>query len=260
MSRLFFSINSGRSGSNYLAKLLGTSAEVVSFHEAQPFMSGQYLKMVNNAPMRRSFQQRMKKVHAIQQKRNQIQGKIYCETNHMFIKTFHDVVIHHYGSKVEVVLLRRYLPSVLKSFIELSYLNKNPESRGWMSSPNAKTAAIQCIGPDNSLDHYDICIGYLIDIEARALRFKAQYQNIKVHEAELDALNNKESVQKLFNQLNITFTDRTEKFFGRVVNQRMGPKRKRNNPTTIKYCKRRIRQYIRKANKLGIEIPETLLI
>ncbi|MBW7898496.1 hypothetical protein B188_13730 [Candidatus Brocadiaceae bacterium B188] len=38
--RLLFSINPGRSGSQYLAELLGTAEEVTSFHEAEPPMNG----------------------------------------------------------------------------------------------------------------------------------------------------------------------------------------------------------------------------
>ena len=48
--RLIFCINPGRSGSKYLAELLGTAVEVDSYHEPEPKMIGDYLRMVTDHP------------------------------------------------------------------------------------------------------------------------------------------------------------------------------------------------------------------
>ena len=51
-----------------------------------------------------------------------------------------DLVVGH---KIDIVVLRRDLAFVLKSFVELGYFSpRNPLSFEWMSSPNAATAAL----------------------------------------------------------------------------------------------------------------------
>ena len=119
--RLIFCINSGRSGSNYLAKLLGTAKEVMSYHEPYPQMIGNYLTLINQEDYTTSFTARKIKTFGIKDLLLKLPARqVYFESNHMFIKTFFDVVIQDF-SKVEVIILRRYLPKVLKSFIELGY-------------------------------------------------------------------------------------------------------------------------------------------
>ena len=59
---LIFSINSGRAGSNYLAKLLGTAREVISFHEAEPNMAGKYLHKLHGCSYEETFDERKIKI------------------------------------------------------------------------------------------------------------------------------------------------------------------------------------------------------
>src|SRR4051812_30999500 len=152
---LIFSINSGRSGSKYLAELLATSPNVKSFHEAEPKMSGEFVEMINAKPLEDSRDKRRVKVKAIEEiLRSTPPETVYAETNHTFITTFYDVVLEEFQN-VDVIILRRDLARVLKSFIELGYFSpSNPLSREWMSSPNAATAALPAIGPDASLDQF----------------------------------------------------------------------------------------------------------
>lgn len=261
--RLIFCINSGRSGSNYLSELLGTAKEVISYHEAHPRMTGDYLKMINQESYAKSFAKRKFKISGIKDVLLGLpDNKIYFESNHMFIKTFFDVVIQEFP-KVEVIILRRYLPKVLKSFIELGYFSeKNQSWKFWMSSPNAATAAIPCINTDQNLDQWDLCIAYLIDIEARAMRFKAQYPNIKTYEVRLESLNNFTKVTSFFEEINITPSEETKAIYSKHINQRPEIKKKygKNQNISLSYCRERIKQYIEKARVLKISIPKTLAL
>lgn len=259
--RLFFCINSGRSGSEYLAGLLGSTNEVTSYHEAEPTMTGKYLHMINDATYTDSFQKRQIKVKMI---KKIIRGfplaEIYCETNHMFIKTFFDVVLEAF-KKVEVIILRRELALMLKSFIELNYFSwQNKIWPDWMSSPNATTAAVPCIASDKEMDQYDRCIAYLVDIEARSERFKREYPWVKSHEIRLEALNNYGNVEKLFRDLRITPTNKTREIVGQVVNIREKRKKDFDNPTELEYCRERIAIYIKKSKSLGMSLPESLAL
>lgn len=261
-ARFIFCINSGRSGSKYLSKVLGTAKQVISFHEAQPTMTGEYLDWINHHPYAATFQARQTKVSAIQtQLAEAPNASVYCETNHMFIKTFFDVVLDAFGTQVEVILLRRRLAAVLKSFLELGYFsNQNVVWPKWMSSPNAVTAAIPCIAADDQLDDCDRAIAYLIDIEARAQRFVATYPHIKVHPVRLESFQQYESVSQLFDQLGIVPTRRTERLYQTVFNTKEKRKQQIRNTVDMDYCHARIEQYLKRATAQGIQWPRTLAL
>lgn len=256
--RLIFCITSGRSGSQYLAELFRTARRVQSFHEAPPTMSGEPLRLVNALPFEASREARRIKPEAIADLLRRMPPEdIYAETNHMFIKTFFDVVLARFPN-VDVVILRRGLPHVLKSFIEMGYYSPlNPGALDWMSSPNAATAALPAIAPDEALDQYDASIAYLLDIEARAQRFIREYQWVRVHETRLEHLLDPERVAALFRCLNLTASRRTWSFIGRKVNDRPHRKRLFNNPTTLDECRRRLDDYVARAEAAGIAIPRT---
>ena len=259
--RLLFCINSGRSGSKYLAELLGTAVEVTSFHEAEPTMTGQYVRMVNEACYPETIGQRRLKSKAIKTVlRSFPSGHVYCDTTHMFIKTLYDVIMNDFRN-VDVIILRRELSLVLKSFIELQYFSKkNKVWPDWLTSPNAKTTAIQCIAPDGEMDQYDLCIAYLVDMEARSQRFKVEYPWVNTHEVRIEALNTYANVETLFGDLRVTPTERTKRMVGRVCNIRAETKQEFKNPVDLQYCRHRIETYIMKAMSAGICLPTTLAL
>jgi tRNA(His) 5'-end guanylyltransferase len=136
----------------------------------------------------------------------------------------------------------------------------NPLSFAWMSSPNAVTAVLPAIGPDTSLDQFDRCIAYLLDIEARAERFKREYPKVRTHDVRLEQLNEINFVEDLFARLGITPTGATRKLCGLTSNERQRRKEQIANPTTIDQCQTRLAEYIRKAEAHGIKIPVSALL
>jgi hypothetical protein len=267
--RLIFSINSGRSGSAYLAHLLGTARHVTSFHEPRPEMIGRYLDMVTRQPYDRTIAKRRVKSVAIQDILIGLPvSQVYCETNNMFIKTFFDVVLQDFRHEnLAVITLRRRLAHVLKSLVECDFspraaerISSRPPGGLWFSSPNAVTAAIRCIGADHELDQYDLCIGYLIDIEARAVRFQRAYPWIRNIALRVEALGDFDNVERLFQQLGIEPTNATRDAYRERVNLKEGVKQRANRAVDLAYCERRIEQYLQKAASLGIEVPNTMAI
>ncbi len=260
--RFIFCINSGRSGSQYLSTVLGSAQQVLSFHEADPKMIGEHLYGINHHPYETTFQSRQMKVAAIQSLLTEAPDKrVYCETSHMFIKTFFDVVVDAFGTQIQVVLLRRRLAAVLKSFLELGYFSdKNQVWSKWMSSPNAATAAIPCIDTDDRLDDCDRAIAYLIDIEARAQRFMATYPQITVHPVRLESFNTYDFVVQFFQQLQLEPTSETQQLYSQVINVRKKRKQQICNPVNLDYCQSRIEQYLERATSQGIQWPRTLAL
>lgn len=262
--RLIFCISSGRAGSGYLSRLLNSAENVYGFHEPHPRMIKHNLDLVNKFPYEQTFKQRSYKVAGIKDKLlNLPEESVYCETSHMFIKTFFDVVIRGFPRQIEVIALRRFLPKVLKSFIELGYFSDiNRYWPLWMSSPNSVTAAIPCITADINLDQYDLSIAYLIDIEARLLRFKSTYTDIKVHEVRVEQFNDINFIESFLNKLSITTSQEILSIYNKPQNTREAMKKKYSNNQVVdlKYCKSRIDDYIKKATDIGIEIPKTLAL
>ncbi len=249
--RHFFCINAGRSGSNYLAELLATAQGVAAFHEAEPAMHGAHLHRINAAPLAESYAERRIKVDGIARLlAERPWATTYAETNHMFIKTFFDVVLDELHD-VEVIHLRRDPVRVLKSFIELGYFSSlNQVWPDWMSSPNAATAAGRPLDKDHALDQYDLCIAYLSDIYARAARFRRDYPHIVVHEVRLEDIVEPPGVLAFFDRLRLTPTSRTAETTGRVVNQRSHVKERISNPTDLTECGRRLDEYIARIESL----------
>ena len=242
--RHLFCINAGRSGSNYLAEILGTAQGVAAFHEAEPAMQGTPLHRVNTAPLSSSYAERRVKLDGIARL---LAGRpwatMYAETNHMFIKTFFDVVLHELH-EVEVIHLRRDPARVLKSFVEMGYFSSlNQVWPDWMSSPNAVTAACRAPAEDQALDQFDRCIAYLQDIDARAARFRRDYPWVVVHDVRLEDIVAPEGVLALFERLRITSTVRTAEVAGQVINDRIRTKERISNPTDLEQCRRRLEEY-----------------
>lgn len=57
-----FSINSGRSGSQYLAEILGTADCVSAYQETEPDMSESYLRILEKKGLVNTFETRLVKV------------------------------------------------------------------------------------------------------------------------------------------------------------------------------------------------------
>jgi hypothetical protein len=257
-----FCINSGRAGSEYLANLLNTAANGYFEHEPEPQMIGQVLRLAENYPYPDTVSDRRFKAETLVAKENQLiqqypRMAAWGETSHMFIKTYADVVVERFGERMKVIHLRRSPAQVLKSFVELRYFTEeNPAWKSWMISPLALTRAIDPLPNLKTRDSIDWCIAYLIDIEARAQRFKAEYPFIPVYTTTLAALNDRSEVQRLFDWLALTPTAQTWKAQGKPVNERARRKADFNHQYTVEQAQSRLADYCREAQRVGIQLPD----
>ena len=266
MNRLIFSINSGRSGSKYLSTLLGTAKEVVSYHEPDPDMAGRYVKYLPVS--KHTLKTRMlalpirykkfRKVQAINKCLEAMQpDEVYAETNFQYILSFYDAIESNFHDRYSVVLMRRYLPKVLKSWIELGWFRpEHVPTRYWCYSAVAPSRAVAPVAPMKALDSFDQCIAYLLDVEGRAQRFLSQFPNVPVVQVRLEELKTQESISRLFSQLGITPTDETLEKAGDVVWARTKQKKKVGRPVSAEYCRERIEKYIERCQQEGIVTPD----
>jgi hypothetical protein len=178
----------------------------------------------------------------------------------MFIKTFFDVTLDYYRN-VDVVVLRRPMSKVLKSFVELGYFSeRNSHWPLWMHDPNSHNCVAEPLGPMAEMDLYDRCIAYLLDIEARACKFRSSYKGVRAHEAHLDDITKVDGARELFSNLRIRWSGQSERVCMQVINARDIYKGIAENPVSLDLCKERIRTYVEKARQSGKFIPEIVCL
>jgi hypothetical protein len=259
---VIFSVNSGRVGSKYLAELIDTSEEAHGLHEPRPTMKGRYLSMVAAAPEEESLEARRVKAEAIRNWwREHATKSVYCETNHLFIVTFHDVAVASFP-RMKIVYLRRALPRVVKSFVERGFFSDESATwQKWHIVSGAATAAIRPIAAEEELDPVDRIIAHLIDIEARGARFRAAHPEIPCVDVRIEELSKRDGVDRLFGALGLTPTSATAETVSRgAVNVKEKSKRRVGASVSEAECRRRIERYLDRAANLGIEVPFSLAV
>jgi hypothetical protein len=137
--KYIFSINSGRSGSDYLTELLSKASNTTSVHEGFPIMNGMPMQKFNEgdaSELHKLMPLKMKQI------RRQIKNgaKIYCETNHSYIKGWGYIIPDQYipQEEIAVVILRRDIDQVTYSLLRAHDIpGMSESSRTWYLTPNA---------------------------------------------------------------------------------------------------------------------------
>ena len=265
-SQYFFCINSGRSGSKYLTTLFAASPEAVAYHEAPPQMNGDLLRLAENEPYEATYAARRVKAAAVRGLlANASERHTYAETNHMFIKTFFDVAMgelgQQAGERVGVVLLRRELAAVVKSFAELGiFTERNTVWPDWMTSPYASTRAIEPAAPEGTLDALELTVAYLVDIEARAQRFLRTYPDADVFETRVEAFADPAEIERLYAWAGLTLTDGALALRGQTVNERTARKAMIGATVNAGECQDAVGRYLQRCADAGIVVPKTLAL
>ncbi|MDO6758751.1 hypothetical protein Q4566_00950 [Tamlana sp. 2_MG-2023] len=244
MIKYVFCINTGRSGSHYLANILNCCNNVRAYHEPHPVMNGkpmfEYLKGNKNLLLTLLHE----KIEVIQESVNY--GEVYFETNHAFIKGFAWEIVNRVPhSEIGVIYLKRNLDDIVKSFHRIDTTPLNFNGKNWMYTPLMEK-------PETSLSlifklEYRVLFflnrlfkskynkkifkfgkpkyfiekeinylkWYVKESDLQARKFKNKYPKIKYFELENDNLNVIETYKTMFEFFNITFSPQ-EGFYSRV--------------------------------------------
>jgi hypothetical protein len=262
-NRLIFCINSGRAGSEYLTTLLGSAKDVAAFHEPHPAMSGRFLEMVNRLPLEKTFAERKIKVEAIREKLRELPpGKIYAETNHMFIKTFFDVVLDSFPREnITIVVLRRDLIKVLKSFLSMGYFSsKNQAWPLWMHCVPSANSLFKPPRSYNKMTQSERILSYLFDIECKIENFLSKNKDLNVVEINLDQIQIDIGIDNFFSQLGVDRTPMTKKVQGVPVNLRNIQKEIINSSITIRRCENIFKEFIESCKIEDVSLPRRVAL
>ena len=217
--KYIFCINSGRSGSDYLTELLSKAENTVSIHEGVPIMNGSPMQKFNTGDdreLQKLMPLKMREIH----KKSKNASKIYCETNHSFIKGWGYLLPDAYVPQEEigVIILRRDIDKTAYSLIRVRDVPGISEwTRTWLLTPNVERNLSK--PPDNG-SPYDLCKWYVEETYLRAEEYKKMFPRIRYVECDLEQLNKYDFVLEMFTSFGLVPMPVLQDVVGRAVNVR----------------------------------------
>lgn len=184
-----------------------------------------------------------------------IRGGIYAETNPNFKAWFFDVVLDSFpriGYDVDVVVIRKYVPALVKSLYETGFFSER-DGYNWMeTSAGINTrVTVKGLADDEKLDAFDKLLSYVVNAEAVYDDVKRQYQDMDVNFVEIrsEELYGKKGTLWLLKQLGLEWIG-DDSGLGRKQDKYGKGGKKRQKKTSLKECEQRTQQFI---NKYGWE-------
>ena len=203
--RLVFAASPGRSGTKFLAQVLGSTESTVAFHEGKPNMAGEFLRAVAYRPAADSYQERMVKVqHLRDTLREMPERSTVIDTTHMFVKTFADVVLDEFNhDRITIMDLRRPLPSLIGSMMDLGWFTAwAPKWRDWLIPPTAPGSVFP-IPMDRVTSRVDVALGYVLDSRIRTRDLRAVTPHVRWVDVMVEGLVDRHSIETLLAELHL---------------------------------------------------------
>jgi hypothetical protein len=216
--RYLFCISTGRSGSDYLTELLRQAANAVSLHEGLPIMNGVPMQRFNEgdeAALRALMPLKLAEIR----KKSRNGCKIYCETNHSFIKGWGYLLPEAIRQEeIGVIVLCRPAKQGVHSHLRVRNVPGTTRwSRTWVLTPGA---ARDQLPPPERDDHFALCRWYVDEVERRAQAYKIQFPNITYLECDLGQLNDRRFVGEMFDRFGLVPSPGLDEAVGRPLNVR----------------------------------------
>ncbi len=217
--KYIFCINSGRCGSDYLTELLSKAKNTVSIHEGVPIMNGYPMQKFNDgddSELRKLLPLKMRQI----QNKSKNGRKIYCETNHSFIKGWGYLIPDEYipQEEIGVIILRRDVDKTAYSLLRVHEPPGISEwSRTWYLVPNAQRNLSK---PAENANFYELCQWYVEETYLRAEEYKQMFPRIKYVECDLEQLNEYNFVVEIFKYFDLVPTQELKNAVGKIINKR----------------------------------------
>lgn len=263
-----FSINPGRSGSRYLANLIGSTADAWSFHE--PF-SCHVLRDIgrwNDTLARR----RREVLPPLWQMLSGMPptARTYSLTCPNFKTKLWDVMMQAIlaacpACPIKVVVLRRYLPAVTRSLANIGWsAEPDPRSCLWCRTSNWVNSFVRAPASDKKMTQLERLTSYVVSTEAFAQEFAGRFKelpNVEIIEVRTEELFTDSDVAfQLLARLGLTPTNLTRAVAsGAVLDKfcqdgKFAPKK----TVTLNEAEAAARKYLMACAAKGIQMPPHL--
>lgn len=229
-TKYIFSINTGRSGSDYLSRIFEHVTNCKSLHEPNPSGNGKEMRCYAKGKISAMEKLTQKKIANIQEIMQNHQ--IYFESNHCFIKGFGWLIPNHIPQEqIGVIILKRDKHKIVESYMRIGCSPLSSLGRKWITTPDIKNPLIKPpskrlkyklyhiikltfksarilatrflkdkISYPNFLVKYELeCLDWYVDeTYANAEHFKKKYPKIKYYEVNVKDLNSLDKVRQMF--------------------------------------------------------------
>ncbi|MBN1756840.1 MAG: hypothetical protein JW863_00895 [Chitinispirillaceae bacterium] len=216
MIKYVFCINPGRCGSDYLTEIFLQAVNTTSYHENTPIMNGIPMREYNNGNPALLEELMPAKVKSMRKNGT----RIYCETNHSFIKGWGWLLPDTYLDQKEigVVILKRDPEKICRSLLRVHEIPGLTEwSRTWYLVPGSKKDLV----PFTASQNKELTVKwYIEEVCKRAELYRNRFPDITYVECDLEELNDYDYVLSLFNRFGIKPGPSLRKVVGKRWNAR----------------------------------------
>ena len=162
--KLIYTVTAGRTGTQYLARLLALAPGVASFHEPDPSFRQVMRAAIQDPGIARVFFLQLKFPHMAA-----APGASYAETSHLFCKGFF-VPLLQLGMRPGLVFLRRPPREVAMSLLARDTVPaRTPMGNAYVFRPD--DANVLPLPGWERLTDYQLCFWYALAIERRQRRY-----------------------------------------------------------------------------------------
>jgi len=164
--KLIFSVNSGRCGSGYLARVLRWVPGIGSFHEPEPLFQSVMRQAQGDLSLARRFlvEQKLPTIAALSQ-------PIYLETSHLFSKGFFEPLLE-LGLTPHIIFLTRPPRPGALSFYQLGSIpGRNHSGLRYLIGP--EDPGVLALPGWQKLHDYQLCYWYCLEMERRIREYES---------------------------------------------------------------------------------------
>ncbi len=230
--RLIFAAATARSGTAYLAGLLGSVPGVDSAHERPPTMAGPWLRDVAAEGLSATYRERAAKVDALRCLQMLRSGSTaIADINRLFLTVQYDVVLDSFDhSDISIVDLRRDPVDIALSMDLLGWFSPEDEERlgarwrDWFIEPGPLGAA-EDREVDGGIGRLDRIFLHLADVMHRRDRLRRLTPTVRWVDADLPDITRRIGARRLLEDLSLPAPP--PGWPGRAQRRRVGVKRPR---------------------------------
>jgi hypothetical protein len=224
--RMIFTITTGRSGTDYLARVLGLFARVHAEHEPKPTFASAWRTVLARPETAREFWLEHKLPRIARTR-----SPIYAETSHLACKGFLESLVE-LGARPTLIHLVREPRAVALSLLALGTVpGRSFKGVKYYVSPDDPRLELPTGGAERAWHDYQLCFWYCLEIEARANRLRERLEplGVRFEHVEVASIADADGIRRLGDVLELgSFSTRGRikllGLVGRATNRKLDAK------------------------------------